>query len=120
MGARRIDNVVPISSKRSPAATPVAQENKLIALAVDTAEKQMRDGTVSSQVLTHYLKLGSTRERLEQQRLRGELELLQKKVESMASAERMEELYEGAINAMRGYQGLDAQPKKGDEDDYDD
>jgi hypothetical protein len=100
--------------RRPPATTPEARENQLISLAVDLAEKQLRDGTASSQVMSHYLKLGSTRERLEQERLMREVELLEKKAESMESAKRVEELYEGAIAAMRSYGGHS--PSESDED----
>lgn len=95
------------TQKRRPATTPDGRENQLVALAVDLAEKQIREGTVSSQVLTHYLKLGSSRERLEQERLRRENHLLEAKAEAMASAKRVEELYGKALNAMRTYAGQD-------------
>lgn len=100
-------------SKSRPATSPEARENQLIALAVDEAERQMREGTASAQVISHYLKLGSTRERLEQDRLRRENELLSAKVEQLASSKRVEELYENAINAMRIYSGQEVR-------DYDD
>lgn len=93
------------SKKRRHATTPEARENQLIALAVDLSERQLREGTASSQVITHYLKLGSTREQLEQQRLRVENELGRAKVEAMESAKRVEELYGDAILAMRSYAG---------------
>lgn len=93
--------------KRRPATTPEGRENQLISLAVDLAEKQIKEGTVSSQVLTHYLKLGSSREKLEQERLRRENHLLEAKAEAMASAKRVEELYGKALNAMRTYAGQD-------------
>lgn len=92
-------------SRRPSATTPEAREHQLIALAVDVAEKQMREGTASSQIINHYLKLSSTRERLEQERLTRENELLSKKAEAMESAKRVEELYETALNAMRSYAG---------------
>lgn len=92
-------------SKRRTATTEEGRENQLVSLAIDLAEKQLSAGTASSQVITHYLKLGSTRERLEQERLARENELLNSKVEMMASAKRVEELYEAALNAMRSYAG---------------
>uniref|UniRef100_A0AAU8GPJ0 Terminase small subunit n=1 Tax=Gordonia phage Petito TaxID=3158876 RepID=A0AAU8GPJ0_9CAUD len=95
------------SARRRPATTPESRENQLIAAAVDLAEKQIREGTVSSQVLTHYLKLGSTREKLEQERLRNENHVLKAKAEAMASAKKVEELYGLALNAMRSYAGQD-------------
>lgn len=101
-----------------PATTPEGREAQLVNMAVDLAEKQMGDGSASAQVISHYLKLGSTRERLEQERLRNENELLAAKVESMASAKRVEELYEEALNAMRTYAGQD--PIEHEDDYYDD
>lgn len=95
-----------------PALTPEARENQLISLAVDLAEQQLREGTASSQVITHYLKLGSTRERLERERLMAENKLLKAKTEQVASLKNIEELYKDAIVAMRDYSG------HGDNDDY--
>lgn len=95
------------STRRSsrPALTPEARENQLISLAVDVAEEQLRNGTASSQVITHYLKLGSIKERLEREKLERENELLRAKAEAMQSAQRVEELYTNALNAMRNYSG---------------
>lgn len=93
------------TQRRRPATTPEARENQLISLAVDLAESQLKDGSASSQVISHYLKLGSSRERLEQERLRGENKLLEAKAEAMASGARVEELYTNALNAMRSYSG---------------
>jgi hypothetical protein len=104
MATRR--KVVPESRpRRPPATTPEGRENQLITLAVDLTEQQLKDGTATSQVISHYLKLGSTRERLEQERLEHENKLLEAKIEAMASVKRIEELYETALNAMRSYAG---------------
>jgi hypothetical protein len=104
MASRRISDETP-KSRRPPATTPEARENQLIALAYDAVEKKIRRGEASSQELTHFLKLGSTRERREQRRIELEAEVLQKKIETMESAQRVEELYETALNAMRSYAG---------------
>lgn len=77
----------------------------MIALAVDLAETQLAKGTASSQVITHYLKLGSVRESLEREKLIGENKLLAAKADSIASGKRVEELYANALNAMRSYAG---------------
>lgn len=87
--------------------TPEGRENQLIAASIDLVERQIQDGTVSAQVLTHYVKLGSSRERLEQERLRHENELLQVKREALVEAKVSVELYQEALNAMRKYQGQD-------------
>jgi hypothetical protein len=90
---------------RPPATTPEGRENQLISSAVDLAERQLMDGTASAQVITHFLKLGSSRERLEQERLENENILLRAKKEAMDSQARVEELYGKALNAMRAYAG---------------
>jgi hypothetical protein len=77
----------------------------MVSLAHDLAEEQIRAGTASSQVITHFLKLGSTRERLEQQRLEHENELTRVKIEAIESQKRVEELYMQALTAMRSYAG---------------
>lgn len=99
-----------------PAMSPEARENQMIAYAVDLAEKQLREGTASSQVITHYLKLGSSKERLEREKLERENELLRAKAENLQSAQRSEEVYREALKAMRTYSG---QITDEEEDDYD-
>jgi len=110
---QELDDVI----RRPPATTPEGRENQLIAMAVDLVERQMIAGTASSQVITHYLKLGSTREQLEQDRLRKENELLEAKIQALASAQRVEELYETALNAMRSYAGQEPMELESDYDD---
>lgn len=92
---------------RRPATTVEGRENQLISLATDLAERQLVEGTASSQVITHFLKMASTREALEQERLQRENLLLSAKVDQMASAKRIEEMYEKALSAMRSYSGRD-------------
>lgn len=93
------------SKKRRPALTPEARENQMISLAVDLAEQQLMEGTASSQVITHYLKLGSMRERLERERLEEENKLLRAKTKALENAEEIKALYEDALKAMRNYSG---------------
>lgn len=95
------------SQMMRPALTPEAREGQLIALAVDLAEKQLREGTASSQVITHYLKLGSTKERIEKEIMEKQKELIEAKTQNLKSVERMEELYVKALEAFRGYSGQD-------------
>ena len=99
------DTPSPVKPKRAPAKTLEARENQLIALAYDEAERQMRAGTARSQIVTEFLKRGSTRDQLEKERLRHENALLQAKTEALKSAKSQEDLYEKAIHAMRMYNG---------------
>lgn len=93
------------SRKIRPATNPEARENQLISLAVDLAEKQLLEGTASSQVITHFLKRGSTKEKIEQEILEKQKALLDAKTESLQSAKRIEDIYNDALNAFRGYSG---------------
>lgn len=107
--------------KIRPATTPEARENQLIALAVDLAEKQLIEGTASSQVITHYLKLGSTKERIEREILEKQKALIEAKTENLQSAKRIEELYTNAINAMKNYSGQNNSSEEDEDyDEYDD
>ena len=98
--------------KRRPALSPEARESQLVSYAIDLAERQLLEGTASSQVITHYLKLGTTKEKLEREKLERENELLRAKADALQSAQRVEELYADAIKAMATYSG------HGDHDDY--
>lgn len=109
MAKVRTSNTSNSSKKMRPALTPESRENQMIALAVDLAEQQLRDGTASSQLITHYLKLGSTKERLEKEKLEEENKLLRAKTKALADSADMKELYSEAIKAMRKYSGQDDQ-----------
>jgi len=101
--------------KQRPATSEKGREDQMISLAMDLAQKQLIEGTASAQVITHWLKLGSTREQMEQNRIGRENELLTAKVEMLASQQRVEELYDKALKAMRSYTGEDPD----DSDEYD-
>lgn len=105
MGKRRDSRTSSTTKRMRPALTPEARENQMISLAVDLAEKWLMDGTAPSQVVTHYLKLGSTREKLEMERLREENNLLRAKVKAIDSTEEIKTLYKDAIDAFRIYSG---------------
>lgn len=102
-----------MAKRGRPALSPEARENQMIALAVDLAEQQLREGTASSQVITHFLKLGTTKAELEKEKLQLENELTKAKTESVKSMKRSEELMVEALKAFRNYSG------NGDPDEYD-
>lgn len=91
--------------RQAPATTPEARENQMISYAVDLAERQLLDGTASAQVITHYLKLGSTTERIEKEILGEQSKLIKAKTDALQSAKHVEELYAEALKAMRQYSG---------------
>lgn len=100
--------------KMRTALSPEARENQLISLAVDLAEQQLRSGTASSQVITHYLKLGSTKEKIEKEILEKQKELIEAKTKNINSSNEAKELYANALAAFRRYSGV----KGEDDDDY--
>lgn len=91
--------------KRRPGLTPEARENQLISLAVDRAEEMLEDGTAPAQIIVHYLKMASTRERLELKRIEQEIELQKAKTKAIDNSEESRVLYENALKAMRKYSG---------------
>jgi uncharacterized protein YcaQ len=90
---------------RKPAIDPIERENQMIALAMDRAEERLKDGSATSQEIVHFLKLGSSREKAEREKLERENEVLRAKAEAYQSAKNIEELYANAIDSMRLYSG---------------
>ena len=95
--------------KSRPGLTPESRENQLISLAIDLAEKQLREGSASSQVISHFLKLGSTTSMLEKTILEKQKDLITAKTEAIKSGKVIEELYTNALAAMRSYSGSNDQ-----------
>lgn len=79
----------------------------MTSLAMDLAEEQLREGIATSQVITHFLKLGTIKEQLELEKVRLQNELLKTRKAAMESAQNVESMYEEAIKAFRGYAGQD-------------
>lgn len=90
---------------RSRSSTPEGREQQITARAMELAEEQIENGTASAQVISHFLKAGSQRERLEQERLQSENALLKSRIKQIEDGTQMIALYEDAIQAMRGYSG---------------
>ena len=114
-------NNVRTTTKRRAAMSPEARENQMISLAVDVAEQQMLKGTASSQVITHFLKLGSRKEQLEREKLENENELLRTRIKALESSEKSEEMYSKVLRAIKEYSGReDIDDGDYDYDEYDD
>lgn len=101
----KVKKAVEPTAKFRPALTPEARENQLISLAFDRAEEQLRSGTASSQVISHFLKLATEKTQLEREKLRKENELLLAKTSAIQSSQKDEEFYKKVLNAMRRYSG---------------
>jgi hypothetical protein len=113
--ARRDNDEHAAPRRRSPARTPEERESMLIAMSYDRAEQMVADGTASSQLLTHFVKAGSTRDALEKEKMEEEILVLRKKVETMESAVDLKNLMDEALGAFKGYSG---QRIDDDEDEY--
>lgn len=105
-----------LDTKTPPPLTPEARENMLISLAMDRAEEQLRDGTASAQVIVHYLRLASRRDKLEEEQLAKKNELLKAKTDAIKAAENTERLYAEAMKAFRYYGGEGEDEEYIDED----
>ena len=93
--------------KLPPATSPEHRESQLTSLAMDLAERQLREGTATSQVVTHFLKLASEKEKLEREILQSKKELMEEQTAALKSSKKTEELYEQALAAMQAYSGVD-------------
>ena len=105
--ARRSESNYKLGKEFATATSAEARENQLINLAYERAEQQLRDGTASSQVITHFLKLGSSEEKLRSRMMEEQNKLLVAKTEALESQKRSEELAQKAIEAFRRYSGED-------------
>lgn len=94
-------------SRKSPAMSKEGHDNRMISLANKCAEEQLRKGTASSQIICHYLKMGSEKERLAIEREKAELDLLKAKTKSIESADRMNEMFTQALKVFSSYRGED-------------
>jgi hypothetical protein len=86
-----------------PASSPEAREQQLVSLAVDLAERQLRDGTASAAVISHFLKIGSTREAIEREMLQKQAQLVDAKAQNITKGQENEELAKNALNALKSY-----------------
>lgn len=111
MGKAKVTNATGQTRRMRPALTPEARENQLISLAVDCVEERLRNGTATSQEIVHFLKLGSSREKLEKEKIALENELVKAKTEAVAASKDVKEMYEEAMASFRRYSGQE------DEDD---
>lgn len=93
-----------------PATTPEGRENQMIALAMDLAEKRLRDGTASNQLIVEFVKRGATKTLLEKEIMEEQKEMLKAKTEQLKTAKHIEELYANALNSMRKYSGSGDMP----------
>lgn len=94
--------------------SPEANEGYLVNLAMKRAEEQLQSGKASSQLICHFLKLGTERERLNNEKLRSDLKVAEAKIKSMETAEKSAKLYEEAIEAFKSYSGAIEERYDGD------
>lgn len=104
-GRKAASDEEPRIPRRRPATTPEDRENQLIAMAYDAAEERILNGTASSQEIVHFLRLGSTKDRIEREILERQKDLITAKTEALKAEKQVAELYENAIKAMRLYAG---------------
>lgn len=116
MAKVRVANTSNVPRKGRPAITPEARENQMIALAMDLVEQRLRDGTASSQETTHFLKLATTKSRLENEMMAKQSELISAKTESIHAEKERENLFKEAIAAMKRYSGHGGETDESDDE----
>ena len=118
MGKNIINNKPKPNRNRRPTLSPEARENRCVSMAYDMAEEQLENRTASSQVITHFLKLGTAKAQLELVREQKEIELIKAKADALSSAKRLEGLFDDALNAFKVYSGQ-GNISRNEDDDYD-
>ena len=103
--AKKKESESKVARKIRPALTPEAEENQCIHLAMQRAKEQLMDGTASSQVIVHFLKLGSSKEKIEKEILERQKELITAKTDQIHATKQTGDLYADAVRALHGYQG---------------
>lgn len=107
-----------VSKKSPPASSPRTRENQIVNLAYDEAERRIKDGTATSQLLTFFLKLGTMREQMELEKMRSDLRLSEAKIKQIDDQKDIKELYQKAIEAQKRYRGDLFSEEEDEEDDY--
>ena len=105
MATRKEKSEEAMKRRAAPALDPEARENQMIGLAVNQAERMLMEGRAPTPIVVHYLRLATTKNQLEKEKLKKENILLEAKANAIESAARTEELYTRAIEAMRVYSG---------------
>lgn len=88
-----------------PALTPEALDNQMISLTYDLVKQRLVDGTASSQETTHFLKLATTKVKLENKLLEAQTAVAMAKKDAIQSQQRSEEMFRDAMRAFRRYSG---------------
>lgn len=97
----------PKGHRAAPADTPHDRELQMANYADELAEKQLREGTASAQVITHYLKATTERERLEREKIRLEALRLEAQIVQIESQATSGELMSRVMEALQRYTGND-------------
>ena len=95
------------AARRRPADNPGDREKQMANYADELAEKQLRDGSASAMVISHYLKAATERERLEREKINLESLRLKAQIAQIESQATSGELMERVLDALRSYSGED-------------
>lgn len=81
------------------------QERRMINLAMDLAERQLIEGTASSQTINHFLELGDSMQDIRRRAAENRMALNQAKIESYNQAKISDEKASKAVEALKLYAG---------------
>lgn len=106
MGRRKADPLPLDAGRCKPVHSVEARESQLVSLAMDLAERRLREGTASSAEVVEIMRWGSKRSKLEQELNETKIELMKAKKEALESTKRIEELFDEAMHQFRRYNGV--------------
>lgn len=87
----------------TPPINDEALENKLVSLAFAQAKAQMEEGEASSQIVTHFLRLGSVKAHIELEKLELENRLLEEKIQAEQAGQKLNEMFGEVLAALKSY-----------------
>lgn len=97
----------PIGPETPPDLSSSAIEKRLIAKAYAEAERRIDNGTATSEMICLFLKAGSNKHYIDEQKTQAELDYTRAKVDLVRSQIKTEEMIVAAMDAMKMYQGVD-------------
>lgn len=99
--------VTPSTPAFEPARSDDERERQMINLSYDLAEARMRSGIATSAEICHFLKLGSTRAKYEQEELQENIKLLKAKTDDISEGKRASAQFDELMKVLKQYGGYE-------------
>lgn len=110
--------VTPTTPAFDPARSDDERERQMINLSYDLAEARMRSGIATSAEICHFLKLGSTRAKYEQEELQENIKLLKAKTDDISEGKRAVAQFDELMKVLKQYGGYEDDGEFEEEDGF--